>query len=119
MIKPKNFIIEILQAVRYEDDKEAFANEFLLNIYQQSLSDLINSLPENRQSEISTRLSGSLDSQNEMLKNLELYFDKFQIEEIFKKNSTKAVGDYVESITPTLSQSQREHLAEILSNYSD
>jgi len=58
----KSIILKILDTIDYSDDKERFADEFLQSVQLHALSNLIQSLPADRQNEIKEELTKNSNS---------------------------------------------------------
>jgi len=114
----KNILIKILETINYSEDKDEFVAEFLKNIQLESLLDLINTLPSNKQEDIKNQLSKSSDNQKKVAEILEIYFLQDQIQQSLENVSKNAVIKYIQTISQTLSDSQRANLIEVLESFS-
>lgn len=110
MNNPKNILLKILEIIGYSDNKEIFADEFLKNIQAQSVIDLIQSLPQDKQSQIKKQLLTNPNDPNKVADVLKLYFNNEQIQEALKNASKTAMEEYIEAISPTLSSTQKNNL---------
>ncbi len=70
MNNSKYTLLAILEAIKYEGDKEAFAAEFLRNVHLQSLLDLVATLPSDKQAEIKNQLSANSNDPEKLSKAL-------------------------------------------------
>ncbi|MBI2613617.1 MAG: hypothetical protein HYW62_02500 [Candidatus Levybacteria bacterium] len=105
-----NILLKILEIIGYSDDKDAFVDEFLKNVQMQSVIDLIQSLPQDKQSEIKEKLAQIQNDQNKASDLLKAYFTEEQIQEALKNSSKKAMEEYIKAINPTLSSAQKNNL---------
>jgi len=107
--KPKDIIIQILDLVGYGENKEEFADELLSLCQQQALVDLIKSLPEEKQTLLEKTLSQQPNPQNidQVLKD---NFTEEQILESLKKATENTIQTYLLTISPHLSDLQKNNL---------
>ena len=114
MTDPKAILLRILDIIGYSEDKEKFATEFLQNVSMQSLLDLINSLPSDKQEEIKQKTSVLQNDPKAAQDLFNNYFTKQQIERALQNASKNAVTEYIKAIASTLSEEQKTNLT----NYS-
>ncbi len=105
-----NILLKILEIIGYSENKEAFVDEFLKNVQMQSVIDLIQSLPQDKQSEIKDQFSKIQNDQNKASDLLKSYFTEEQIQEALKNSSKTAMEEYIKAINPTLSSTQKNNL---------
>ncbi len=110
---PKQIILQVLDRIGFEDDKEKFANDFLLLCFQQALGNLAKELPSDKQTELTQRMS--LISENQVEQLLLEYFPKEKLEEAVKQSSGTLFEEYLQTIIPTLNPDQQEKLGSFLS----
>ncbi|OGC59845.1 hypothetical protein A3A70_03015 [candidate division WWE3 bacterium RIFCSPLOWO2_01_FULL_42_11] len=112
---PKQNIKSILDVIDYDGDKEAFAEELLTLVQKQALADLLTTLPVEKQDLISKEAS---DDENGLSK-LDSHFNTDQKAEAIKKASESVMKQYLEEITPTLSDSQLTNLESLFAPQPD
>lgn len=105
-----NILLKILEIIGYSDNKNEFVDEFLKNIQMQSVIDLIQSLPQDQQSQIKKQLSVNPNDPNKAADVLKSYFNNEQIQEALKNASKTAMEEYIKAINPTLSSTQKNNL---------
>ncbi|MDD5147572.1 MAG: hypothetical protein PHV63_03460 [Candidatus Daviesbacteria bacterium] len=107
--KPKDIIIQILDLVGYGENKERFADELLSLCQQQALVDLVKSLPEEKQILLEKTLSQQPNPQNidQVLKE---NFSEEEILEALKKATQNTIQAYLQTISPHLSDLQKNNL---------
>ena len=110
MNDPKAILLKILEIIGYSEDKEKFATEFLQNVSMQSLLDLINSLPQDKQEELKQKNSTLQNDQKATGDMIKTYFTEQQIEDALQNASKNAVTEYIKAIDTTLSETQRNNL---------
>lgn len=110
----KTVILNILETIGFSDNKETFIAEFLKNIHLQSLLDLVETLTTDKQEELRNQLSVISDDQEKVSETLKKYFSEDQMQQSLKNAARDAISKYIQSISHTLSDSQRESLAQIL-----
>lgn len=94
---PREIIIQILDIVGYGDGKQAFADQLLSLCQQQAMADLINTLPPEKHTLINP-------------KDINQYFTREQSLEAIRKAAEKIISDYILTISPQLSDTQRNNL---------
>lgn len=93
---PKRIILQVLEIIGYEDDKDKFANDFLSLCLQQGLVDLMQELPEGKQVELTQR--AGLVSPEKMETLFLEYFSKEQLEVAIREASRSIFEDYLKTI---------------------
>lgn len=110
---PKNILLKILNRVDYSGNKEIFADEFLKNCQLEALNNLIAKLPQEKQDIIKQQLQNSNKAVGGLVK--EYFTDQEYLEEL-KIVSADTLKEYIETIQPTLSSSQKDKLQLFLSS---
>lgn len=111
---PKNFrntLLKILDIIEFSDDKSTFVDEFLRNVQLQSLDNLIQSLPEDKQKEIRQNLSRNSDNPKKVAEILKMHFTEAQMQKALETVSKTAIETYFKTINETLSPAQKNNLA--------
>lgn len=111
---PKQIILKVLEIIGYEDDKEKFANEFLSLCLQQALVALTQTLPQDKQDQLTQR--SSLTPPDKMEELLLEYFSAEKLQEDIKEASRTTFEDYLKEIIPTLNENQKNKLEQYLSS---
>jgi hypothetical protein len=62
MTPARDILLKILEAIDYTDNREAFVAEFLRLTYLQALTNLVKSLPFDKQTAINQELAKSADN---------------------------------------------------------
>lgn len=114
----KGLLIKILVEVGYVGDQERFVSEFFRNIYLQTLLELLQSLPSSAQDEIKQRVTSPTPDLENLAISLRRHFSEDQLSKELENASKNALIDYLQSLSPTLSATQKESLARILEEYS-
>ena len=109
MQKYKEFLLKILEIIRYSDNREEFADNFLSQIHLQSLSSLARTLNPQNQDKLKEEVKNSSNSE-ELSKNLKNYFSEEQIQKAISEATADAMSRYIETINSTLSENQKEKL---------
>jgi len=110
----KNILNKILEVINYSEDKNVFVSEFIKNVQLQSLIDLLKTLPADKQEEIKNQLSANPDNQEKISEILKNFFSQDQMQESLKNASKEAISKYIQSISSTLSASQKTNLTRVL-----
>lgn len=111
---PKQIILQVLEIIGYEDDKEKFANKFLSLCLQKALVNLTQELPQDKQDQLTQRMS--LTAPDQMQNLLSQYFPKEKFETAVKEASRSTFEEYLKTIIPTLNEEQRSKLEIYLSS---
>ncbi len=110
---PKIILLEILNSIDYSGNKEIFADKFLKNCQLEALNNLIVKLPQEKQDIIKQQLQNSNKTVVELVKE---YFTDQEYLEKLKIVSAGILKEYLETIQPTLSFSQKDKLQLFLSS---
>lgn len=112
MAESNYILLQILDAIGFEGDKDKFVDEFNQNVKSQSLINLISRLPEDKAKEIKQKLSQlTATDDNNVVK--EFFTDEEFIAEL-KETSKESVKNYLDQIIPTLSNDQRDAIFSLL-----
>src|ERR1035437_10000665 len=95
---------KMLDIVGYSGDKEELYNNLLGLCYFNALTDLIETLPEDKREGAGNEILKTKDQQQ--AKNVKKYFNEAQITDALKKSSEKIFQEYYDSIKTSLSESQ-------------
>jgi ABC-type transporter MlaC component len=114
---PREILLKILEIIGFEDDKEAFVDEFLKNIQLQAVADLIQTLPTERQTEIKDQLAKNSNNPAGIASILNQHFTQTQVGEALQLAAKKAMTGYLEAIKPTLSPAQKEGLVDLFREF--
>lgn len=110
---PKVFLLKVLDAIGYAEDKANFIEQFLSLCYQHAIAQSVDTLPEEQQDKI-RELLGEQPDYKTLLANLSQYVPA----ETFNLNLQKATQEQfkslVESVLPTLSNEQKLALKAVL-----
>lgn len=113
-MNPKQIILQVLEIIGYEDDKEKYANDFLSLCLQKALVSLSQELSQEKQDELTQRLS--LTKPEDMEKLLLEFFSQEKYEEVVKTASQSLFEEYLQTIIPTLNEEQKNKLEQYLSS---
>ncbi len=116
-MNPKRIILDVLEIIGYTDDRDKFANDFLGLILQNSINNLSEKLPQDKIDQLRQRLSLSKPEKLETLLND--YFSSEELNDSVKKVSESMFREYLEEVSPSLNDSQREDLQRYLSGLSE
>lgn len=111
---PYQVILNILDTIGYEDDKEKFANDFLTLCLQKAILNLSKELSQDKQDQLIQRIS--LISQDQMEQLILEYFPQEKLGEAMKVSTKSTLEEYINTVTPTLSKDQEDKLNELLSS---
>lgn len=108
----KLILLNLLEAIDYADDKEAFVAEFMHLISTQALVNLLQTLPEDKQQEADKKIA-SADGQENFNKAVSEYFTDEQVAKAVDEASQKAILEWLRSLHNTLNDEQRKKLVEL------
>jgi hypothetical protein len=106
---PKKMILDILEIIDYEGDKQKYADDLVMKFTLKPLSDMINRLPVSEREELNSALEGEKDPK----KIWEILIKKFSEKQYFdevKKSSGVMFTDFIKTLEPTLSDEQKNKL---------
>lgn len=89
-ISPKDIIIDVLNIIGYEGEKDNFAFELLKLCEKQALVNMIKSLPNEKQ----VLLNNDLDESDSPSKVLEKYFTSNQKNKALEDGTSQVIQDY-------------------------
>jgi len=110
---PKTILLKILDIIDYKDDKEVFSHKFFNLVAQQTLGDLVLSLPDDKKKAV----EGQLSAETDPIKLKQIFnssFTKEQVDEVTLKVTHKAFQDYTRAIVPVLTPDQKQRLQELV-----
>jgi hypothetical protein len=114
MTTARDILLKILEAIDYRDSREAFVDEFLRNIRLQSVVNLIQSLPAEKQTAVNQQLSHHQNVPEKIASLLKDYFSQQELDQALETAAKQAVTEYIQAITPTLSLNQKEKLLRVM-----
>ncbi len=106
----KDILLNILEAIDYTDDKEAFIKEFIELTQIQAVNDLVNALPPEQKEAVKAELAANKDNPQKASDVLKSRFTDEQMQEALEKSSGYAMLEWMNAINPTLSDEQRQKL---------
>lgn len=111
----KDFLVKVLTIIGYKEDKEAFAEKFITLCNQETLTDLLASLPQEKQKTITDRIL-EIENADQVAKILTEYFTSEQYKSAQQKALSAIMTKYLEAVTPTLSEQQLKELSSFFSS---
>lgn len=109
-------MVKILEIIDYPDGKEEFADKFLDLCQQQAVVDLVKSLPEDKQNQLTDQLLK--DSSDQAKSLLQQTFSSEQSKEVLKKATEEVFKAYLEKVSPSLNDQQKSKLDSYLKSLS-
>lgn len=100
----KNRLIEMLEAINYNDDKVLFSNAFLAVCHKNAVKELIKELPEGKADELASELENK--KYQSLEEGLVSYISKDRYMELFKEALRTNIGGVMDAVLPTLSEDQ-------------
>lgn len=99
------FILQVLDIIDYQNDKQAFANKFIELAHMQAIDMLIHSLPEEKRTELVRKFT-DLKSAETMKKMMHDCFTQEEFENALDESLEKLFSEYLQTIYPTLTEDQ-------------
>lgn len=115
MNDPKVTLHKILDIIGYSEDREKFSTEFLQNVSAQALLDLFNTLPQDKKDQLQQKITSLGNDTVKMQEELKVYFTEEQIQQAIENSAKNAMQEYIKTIQPTLSDSQKQNLTNYFS----
>lgn len=106
----KDALSDLLEIINYQGDREKFVDEFLNLNQKEALVNLIEKLPEETKMELE-------NSSDPLL--LEKYISKEEIAEEYTKVSAKALAKFIEAVSSTLNDTQKDKISNLLLEKAD
>jgi len=103
---PKDIIIDVLNIIGYQGEKDNFANELLNICEKQALINLIKMLSNEKQVSLNKDINES-DMPSEIL---DKYFDSNRKNKALEEATAQIIQDYIKTIMPTLNAEQMANL---------
>ena len=91
MIEYKILIMQILEVIGYKEDKDRFTADFLRNVYLSAFLDLVETLPQDKQEILSTKLSENKEHHDQIYGIMKEYFPEVQMHKTLQKNALDAI----------------------------
>ena len=113
----ETFLIQLLEAIEYAEDQEKFVDEFIKNVRLKSLLNLMETLPEEQQTVMQETLTQATKPEDvEQL--LTTSFTNEQRKEAFNQAAQAEIQLFLQSLQPTLTDTQRQKLLELFQKLS-
>ena len=113
MTDPKQLIVDVLESIGYEENKDKFASDFLSISLQEAMMNLMQGLPQDKQDQLTHRVS--LVGPDKLEGLLLEYFSKEDFSNALSKASSSAIESYLETISGSLNDEQKTKLEQHLS----
>jgi hypothetical protein len=114
MTTARDILLKILEAIDYQDNREAFVDEFLRNIRLQTLVNLVQSLPSEKQIAVKQQVSHNQNDPEKIASLLKDNFSQQELDQALETAANEAVAQYIQAIIPTLSLNQKEKLLDVM-----
>jgi hypothetical protein len=112
-----DLLLKILDAIEYQNDKEAFISKFENNLQLQAIVNLISSLSKEKQDEIIQKLKDNSQNQGSITGVLNEYFTDAQRIQAIEESSRNSLSSYIQTIQKTLSDAQKSSLIKVLEEF--
>lgn len=113
----RTFLEKVLEAIEYKNDKLKFITEFEKNIQSLYLLDLIDSLPDDKNQELTKQLTETENNQDNIKTLLNNFFTPDQIRKSIENTTTNTINEYIQTIAPTLTEPQLDHLESVFKEF--
>jgi hypothetical protein len=113
-LKSDEILNKVLEIIGFGDDRESFVQKFLENCHKLALQDFIKSLPEETQAEIEKLTDDPASPEN--AQKFKEILETSNYKDFLEKATSTLFGEFLEAITPSLSQDQKNELREYLTS---
>ena len=110
---PKDILVEVLNIIGYEDDKEVYVDDFIQNCEKQALLDALDALPKEKQETLRQKMAMTPDQEQQKVLIKE-FITPSEYTETLKKVAQNAFVELMNELMPTLSHKQMTKLQEYL-----
>src|SRR6266568_1037751 len=107
----KKIVLDILDNIDFKEDKENFAEQFLITTQELAFLDLINTLAEQQRIEIEQKITAYKQNPEKVIIILKTYFPQEQIYQVLQSAFEKGIKEWMQAIEASLSNSQLENLS--------
>lgn len=112
-ISYKTVLLKILDLVNYEEDKNAFADEFIGLVQMQAIANLMIGLPHDKQDAIKAELNADTNNPEKVAAVIKANFSEDQLQKAVESAATKGLTDWMKAVESTLSDAQKQKLADL------
>lgn len=112
---PKEILIQILNIVGYKEDKNVFAERFIVLCQQQAFVEFIESLPRSLQEDLKAKIINEKDKVK-IKQAMENYVETKEFLDKLELVTARNFKEYIEAIIPTLTSEQKNNLQKFLSS---
>jgi Mg/Co/Ni transporter MgtE len=113
----QSFLTKLLEAIDFKNDKEQFVGEFIKDTQLETLLELIETLPADKQTAIKEQLSKATKPE-EITQLMNDNFTQEQLQESFTKNANEAIKGLLETLKDTFTDEQRQKVVQLLQSLS-
>lgn len=114
---PKQILLTILSIVGHEEGKEQFADQFLELTLKRAFADYYAAMPEDQKQALDTKLAG--DDTANLAQLHQLIQDDARFSDAVQKAAESMLTEYVQEITPVLTDEQQKKLQEYLGSLNE
>lgn len=107
-----DIVLKLLEITEYKDDKKAFLEDFTRITNSQALVTLVQMLPEEKRETADAEIAGA-DSQEKFTEVVRAHFTEEQVQEALDNAAAEAVTQWIQSVAPTLNDTQKKKLVEL------
>lgn len=109
MLNPKNTIIDVLEIISYQHDKEKFSDDFIELCMKQSFLELIGEIPKEKVEMLKIQMK-SINDLDQYITLLKKYINPPLLKRKIEYTSAKLFQEYIDEIFPTLDENTKEKL---------
>ncbi|MBI2019635.1 hypothetical protein HYS95_03145 [Candidatus Daviesbacteria bacterium] len=113
----KEILLKVLEIINYKEKKEEFINQFLTTVWQNTILDFLEALPNEQKQSLDSEVGQNPNPENQQ-KILMKYFPQEKIRIVFRERFREALEGLLASVNLTLSQKQQAALTAHLSSVS-
>lgn len=102
----RQYLLRILEIIEYRGDKEKYVANFIKNINEKTIVNLIETLPQEKREKIQTVIN--TQNNNDLI--LKQFFSEEEITKAYEETLAQTLTDYVYSISSSLSDAQQKEI---------
>lgn len=113
----QSFLTRLLEAIDFANDKEKFVSEFIKDTELETVLELIETLPAEKQTTFKDQLA-KVTNPEEISQLLKDNFTPEQLQKTFTKNANTEIKGLMETIKDTLNDEQKQKVVKLLQELS-
>jgi geranylgeranyl pyrophosphate synthase len=113
LIPYKEAIISILDIIDFTKDKEAFAEQILVQCSMQTMVKVVETLPEDKREALTTKFKEHPNDVEKLNEVLLEFVTKEEVQKIMEEVVQQAITEWMQAIASSLSDAQKQQLQQL------